>query len=438
MADEIDDLLRAMEGLPVEDVEMQEMYVDDVQLGRSVHGDNNSIIVEDRIIQLNQDGDIIGSSSLPAAQPSSPPPPPPSPPPLQSVAVKVTPDPSLEIPCITLQSATIIAKEVYGEQADVTVTDNTGGILIHFPELELTNTDRARHTIYDLYVRIDLTMNVPGVIYNVNLLGVRATLTPEEIKAQYAHSHLPGEASKGVFRAFCLGNSHFATLKINLIACPTEDNWMLFLLALPNYLKWESLEGGPHRKMRDVPKSISNSINFDDELRIIVPYLPAEVFDLSDRLEINTYHSALLQTYDAHSRIKSVEGSSARNVDRAREEWLSAHRLPFDFHNDKPVKFKVISSKPVQESTTVDITIANRYNLDLTNYIINFNNQFENEYTKSKFDSRLGAIPAFQQADLDHYRQATRANRPLTRKGRSSGVVGRVDYIRKREDHRLG
>ena len=65
------------------------------------------------------------------------------------------------------------------------------GIYILFPEINITNRDRARHTIKDLLVLIQLYNYNNTALKIHSLKGGRLTLSYAEYQSDYFHSHLP-------------------------------------------------------------------------------------------------------------------------------------------------------------------------------------------------------------------------------------------------------
>lgn len=122
-------------------------------------------------------------------------------------------------------------------------TMNTPYIIIKFSEITIKNNS-LKHLIKDMYVRILLDR------YQPKLQGWRGTKSIFEHLASYSHSHLPIGCFK--FSDFCLGNSEFSTIFRDFKN--STDSFTLFCLSLPQFLAWESLEGVPYIRMREVKK----------------------------------------------------------------------------------------------------------------------------------------------------------------------------------------
>ena len=88
--------------------------------------------------------------------------------------------------------------EVYGDNWDIIISLPRKDkfhfeIVIHFPEIRITNSKDMSHTIRDLYVKLMPTSTTSGMGFH-DFQGKRMSATPEEIRANYKHSHLPGQS----------------------------------------------------------------------------------------------------------------------------------------------------------------------------------------------------------------------------------------------------
>lgn len=128
-------------------------------------------------------------------------------------------------------------------------------ITIKFDEIEIKNHKNICYFIKDLFVRFNIFSN--GVVNNFE--GARSSVSYEELKSGYVHSHLPrAHNSIGRFKQFCLGsNSELVTAGVffteSVVNNKDIDISFLFLLnQLKAYVSYESLEGGPYIQIKDV------------------------------------------------------------------------------------------------------------------------------------------------------------------------------------------
>lgn len=152
-----------------------------------------------------------------------------------------------------------IAKDIFGEsrvdlQRSIDVDDSSlvndlfnrdymHILLIHFPELEITNSKQERHTIEDLYIGLTISIDGSAGIFR----GIRATLEAKEVNARYGHSHL--SCGHYHFSGFCLGRGNFSDNMAILKTEYDEELWEICLTQMIFYLEWESLVGGPFHKI---------------------------------------------------------------------------------------------------------------------------------------------------------------------------------------------
>lgn len=145
-----------------------------------------------------------------------------------------------------------ILEKNYPNLWDIQISnDNYINIIIKYPEFEISNSIGLKHTIKDLYVNInhDLCTQQDGG-FSFCMSGFRPLTNTKE--NYYTHSHL-SDGSKH-YDYFCLGSGTPLSLafagQLNAERLNADYMEMLFR-CIDEYLKWESLEGGPYRKMQN-------------------------------------------------------------------------------------------------------------------------------------------------------------------------------------------
>lgn len=133
-------------------------------------------------------------------------------------------------------------------------------VVIHYPELKVTNKLNKSIHITDMYVKFRI--NQKGDMNKRGLEGRRGSFTELQLEKNYSHSHLPSSATTG-FTNFCLGSGTDITMSMMMLyeqvlnknkeEVPNVFN--LFLLNLKAYLQYESLEGGPYIRMSTLTDS---------------------------------------------------------------------------------------------------------------------------------------------------------------------------------------
>lgn len=225
-----------------------------------------------------------------------------------------------------------LAEAIYGEE-NVSGVDTKGhwDIVIKFPEVDITNSKNDHHKIKDLYVKIGVSANrrsiaknlaSGGYLGNVDLSGWRQTMSLREYESSYGHSHLPSSYSE---ETFCLGSSQLRMIIEELRLVFTEEMWMLFLLSLKNYVSWESIEGGPHRRISNISYAASKATEeLERELDKMIGNIPHQFFEFRDGIKLNAFHPDLYEFFDKNSTIKSTCGYSKEEI-KQKVTLLNAH-----------------------------------------------------------------------------------------------------------------
>lgn len=158
----------------------------------------------------------------------------------------------------------VISSTVFRDKTDEKIWDELVGqgymeftIIIKFPSITITNDSRESHEIRDLFVRIPLS----GKGFVGGMEGTRGSITPEEAIAQYRHSHLP-RSNNAIWQGFCLGSGPLAFLLPPMRSKYKPEQFQMFLLAVREYVKWESISGQPFIRMNLV-KNRTGTINAD-------------------------------------------------------------------------------------------------------------------------------------------------------------------------------
>ena len=155
-----------------------------------------------------------------------------------------------------------------------------------YPEIEITNTNKEKHTIKNLVVVFSLKWDSYFKKWKIDeMTGLRLTLSYLELKKSYSHSHLSSSSLTGNFKSmtsakFCLGSS---TLGMSIAEYNTESNKEQsnlvlegILYTLDTYVTWESLEGVPHNYIRNlIPLggTAVNDSNLDSHSLRVVNFL---------------------------------------------------------------------------------------------------------------------------------------------------------------------
>lgn len=168
---------------------------------------------------------------------------------------------------VTMEAIKKSASSYFGEEK-VDITGNY--LIIHFPNVDITNGREHKHTIRDLFVKVRFRQSSLGATYAKPsaLSGRRTTMSVAEYDSNYLHSHLESSSSFWLYRSFCRGSGSFGNYFADLGANPfnifekegakrIEAFWFL----LDNYIGWESRAGGPYIYMTNVKRNTSSNIS---------------------------------------------------------------------------------------------------------------------------------------------------------------------------------
>ena len=134
------------------------------------------------------------------------------------------------------------------------------GIYILFPEINITNRDRANHTIKDLLVLIQLYNYNNTALKIHSLKGGRLTLSYAEYQSDYFHSHLPIFKSSisttmdlPYLSNFCTGSGEINIYQSNINGDGfNEERFIRYVMQIMSLVSYESIEGTPYRYIRSI------------------------------------------------------------------------------------------------------------------------------------------------------------------------------------------
>ena len=134
------------------------------------------------------------------------------------------------------------------------------GIYILFPEINITNRDRANHTIKDLLVLIQLYNYNNTALKIHSLKGGRLTLSYAEYQSDYFHSHLPifknyisTRMDLPYLSNFCTGSGEINIYQSNINGDGfNEERFIRYVMQIMSLVSYESIEGTPYRYIKSI------------------------------------------------------------------------------------------------------------------------------------------------------------------------------------------
>ena len=138
-------------------------------------------------------------------------------------------------------------------------------IVVHFPEVTITNETGQSHKMQDVYTRTTLGAN--GHMQGYMQL-TKTTFSLLEYKWGYIHSPLPKWVTDGAdatslgFSTPCFGSGPIRSTMLTLSVDYEPDMWYLYCAEMQKYVETESLKGGPYIRIENMYASEVSLNNF--------------------------------------------------------------------------------------------------------------------------------------------------------------------------------
>lgn len=306
-------------------------------------------------------------------------------------------------------------------------------IVVHFPEVTVTNENHKSIIIYDLYAKV--CINGLGNLCSGPLFN-RATYPYIQMVRGYMHSHINGIVTNEHFTSSCLGSGPI-NRTINSLRMECEEGlWKLYCLELEKYVHVESLHGGPYHRLENVTGKNAKKINSefcintsftmtdDEELRAFLikftsilaqsPELKwikthllgyslgmslSDFILVASKIFINYYNTELLKNNINITKeflfdkgvLNNYQFKNDTLYELETDDYLSSDRAALQgkelfIFKDKPVIFNILPKNYDPDNKNITLlsqTFSNYLTTQLT-YIINYGN-----FTNSTSQKRL-------------------------------------------------
>ena len=249
----------------------------------------------------------------------------------------------------------------YPERWDVTTDPDSidqGILIIHYPEIEMTNTAGKKHIITDLFVRLRLIDRDDYRVLQNSFYGMRMSASEGELIGKYRHSHLPSSYPKSFnnFSSFCTGSGPIHQhLQKCMYASFNLIDFKLLMMNIDTYVAYESTNTNPYMRfayltgshsatnvffnLSQVKKYVSEMDNLD-QIKVFCRNKTAQVKNFSKE----AYSKPLSEVFRrGHLVSKSSDGrywtlsEGLYRLERNREEVLSQSYV----FKGKEIKFKI-------------------------------------------------------------------------------------------------
>lgn len=146
----------------------------------------------------------------------------------------------------------------------LTYSDDNAFILVHFPQVRVSNESGKSTIIKNLFAKV--TLNIKGELRKLEFSKTHYTYA--HFIHGYLHSHVPKQYSYSGFHGGCTGTGPINDTIRNLQYCNEDldytDQWMQFCWDLDKYVTVESEEGIPYIRM----SNCVSEINTGEEVRL--------------------------------------------------------------------------------------------------------------------------------------------------------------------------
>ena len=291
-----------------------------------------------------------------------------------------------------------LAIDIFGKDRVYCADDN---LYIHFPLINISNSLEQRHTIKDMYVKIEIN--------RVYIYGWRKTLSYKEYKSSYSHSHTPFDT--GSFCKFCLGSSVFNSLVMDVMVCKSRANWEMLLLSIENYLSWESLEGGPYRRISDIGNtSCLSSFELCEAFAPVIPHIPKECFEVSKiGISFIKGRQDFFNACDKYSKIRELY--TLDNEAILKEIQIIHNQEGGIFWKDKKIYLEIVYESVSEDpNRTISKEVVEQYEEIIQNDILKFNKHLIYEHSKAKRGDTIRKIKPFQLPKISSNRKTAKTN----------------------------
>lgn len=157
----------------------------------------------------------------------------------------------------------IASQHVDSDHYEITQSSSEIFLVIHYPELTITNSIELSHTMRDIYLKYHFN-HEPNYGFNLNRISLaRTTFEDRELPMSYVFSHHNSGSLGEYGSSFCYGSTDMGTfVQRNTGSYIHPINFLDRLLILfKDYLQWESIEGVPYKYIDSLGNSGSNYTN---------------------------------------------------------------------------------------------------------------------------------------------------------------------------------
>jgi len=236
---------------------------------------------------------------------------------------------------------------------DIQINDDYVDLIVHYPEITITNSVELSHIIRDIYIKYEFKYNTKYKKRYCNISIGRTTYTIEEWLSNYKFSHTTTGNLKEYTAKLCFGNTELNEAVISL-SSGLLKMLQTVILSFKEYLSWESLEGTPYIYISNI-KDIGKYILFPTYLNSIEHAYIKLLYNITD----------LQYTYDLINGNYVIKLAQSTKIQI--EEWLNNN-----ISNASYFRINGLSYTNNSTYTNLDLSELNR-----TCTEINFKNEYK-------------------------------------------------------------
>jgi len=270
----------------------------------------------------------------------------------------------------------------------IQISSYTVQLIIYYPELKITNEHEMSHIMTDCYITHKFEFD-RGHIYYRKLKLFRGTYSVGEYNNNYMFSHTSRSYFGTNTGSFCFGDTEIKDLYYAYSDGMTIFQIIPFILTIEQYFQWESLDGGPYRRMSAIKNynivnqevnSYHNEIITNDCYNEVLEKIDNFRYDLNDsNISLNNESKTLIKDIlSNYINLKGYNDLIGREINDnfgqiqefTKEDIKDANRnmskVDFKF------KGKTLNSKVVKTKSSDDISKLNElYPLTIYPQLVN-------------------------------------------------------------------
>ena len=156
-----------------------------------------------------------------------------------------------------------IVKLVHKGEYEIVSRDEDVDIILHYPELVITNSGGIQHKLQSVFVKYSMGSGLS--LLKISM--ARTTYTESEYSACYKFSHCKSDSMDNWSTRFCYGESKELNLMIAKCVDGNIMNLKYLIFMFKEYLCWESLEGIPYNYISNIKSKQYRSyyVNISDD-----------------------------------------------------------------------------------------------------------------------------------------------------------------------------